>query len=691
MVASRTSHPCRRACDAYRDAIGHLVYGSARRLYERLTYPVLLQHGELGWHTADNDDVSCATFARARCLIPERIDMRLAADLREYEQQFDPAIRAPNTVNFTANAFLYYETSITHYNVSESVDAYPQRQQRGDVPTRIPCSRAQLTPWLMQEFVLDSYCRVEEDRMRMFRNNQARVLRRGRTAHAGDENRTVLASSHLGSKRWARAIQTGDIRAHVIAASRARRFMTNKTADALAVVTARGKPMFFITITMNTYWHEVKASIPHGASPFDYPELTARIFKRKLDAFRTRLITGAIWGPPSANDDGTWAYCVEAPDGTGFVIDVIEFQNRCDGTRVESCGLPCVSFPNLRAAARAHRGMPHAHIVVRFAHAPPGCKDEYEPNEAAPWLDRSVISACARQTRVPDVVHIDHHHHPRAPTFALVFRRFTCGRKPTYDVMLDFEMIYRIDPADTSDPPRDARYDSADYFDCHYRVHPQLARHLMLTSDQFYGAEITPSQLLDHLRMLVLGRTTPDMPRYSQSGPLEHGPHPNGRCPDPKSRVANTPKCKVGKDGITCKSRFPCEAAPVTIIGEDGYARLRRHEGDEYIVPYNPWFLVYFGAHINVEFAASSHCITYLYKYLFKGSRGERVRFQFNNNNPEEPAHVDETKEYWEGKITSASEAWWRSMSCVRQRAAKIAHPVFILRFGFSRRFPMYQ
>ena len=57
-------------------------------------------------------------------------------------------------------------------------------------------------------------------------------------------------------------------------------------------------------------------------------------------------------------------------------------------------------------------------------------------------------------------------------------------------------------------------------------------------------------------------------------------------------------------------------------MGDDGFVVYQRGEGDEFIVPYNPWLTLEFESHINVEYAASHNCIAYLYKYLFKGSRG---------------------------------------------------------------------
>ena len=66
-------------------------------------------------------------------------------------------------------------------------------------------------------------------------------------------------------------------------------------------------------------------------------------------------------------------------------------------------------------------------------------------------------------------------------------------------------------------------------------------------------------------------------------------------------------------------------------MGENGFVVYKRAAGDEFIVPYNPWLTLEFEAHVNVEYAATQNCIAYLYKYLFKGSRGERTKFGFRH------------------------------------------------------------
>lgn len=219
-----------------------------------------------------------------------------------------------------------------------------------------------------------------------------------------------------------------------------------------------------------------------------------------------------------------------------------------------------------------------------------------------------------------------------------------------------------------------------------YDVHPQVARLLSLTEHEEGVGMPQPSNVLRFMLKQVLNRTEPNVPVYG-NGPLEHGPHPSLSAPDPRCRRAVKGKCKLAKDGVSCKSRYPFEPTPFSYVGENGFVFYQRDDGDEFIVPYNPWMLLDIRVHVNVEFAASSECITYLYKYLFKvprvlaclsfcasrtpahsayraaraqASRGDRMRYQLATADQET---IDETREYWEGKVTSSAEAWWRAYS----------------------------
>ena len=73
--------------------------------------------------------------------------------------------------------------------------------------------------------------------------------------------RKILASSFTGSPRWYNA----------------------KFQDGMAICRKYHKPDFFITMTCNPNWPEIKAELMEGQTPQDRPDITARVFKLKKD------------------------------------------------------------------------------------------------------------------------------------------------------------------------------------------------------------------------------------------------------------------------------------------------------------------------------------------------------------------------------------------------------------------------
>ena len=80
-----------------------------------------------------------------------------------------------------------------------------------------------------------------------------------------------------------------------------------------------------------------------------------------------------------------------------------------------------------------------------------------------------------------------------------------------------------------------------------------------------------------------------------------------------------------------CSKRFPKEYVEETYAGSDGYLHYRRRNtglcvhkngvplDNKYVVPYNPYLLMKYNAHINVEICSSIVSCKYLYKYVYKG------------------------------------------------------------------------
>lgn len=116
-----------------------------------------------------------------------------------------------------------------------------------------------------------------------------------------------------------------------------------------------------------------------------------------------------------------------------------------------------------------------------------------------------------------------------------------------------------------------------------------------------------------------------------------------------------------------CKRSYPKSFAPVTILGSDSYPIYRRR-GDRmsvpldrrgtvmvdnsWVIPYNPWLLLKYDCHINVEICCSIKSVKYLYKYVYKGP--DRVALEV------QPDPIrDEIRQFVDARWVCAPEALW--------------------------------
>ena len=99
--------------------------------------------------------------------------------------------------------------------------------------------------------------------------------------------------------------------------------MQQNYLDAMSIVKRYGKPDFFITMTANPSWREIKESLREGETAANRPDLVARVFKIKFRLLLDKLLKEHVLGKVVGY---TW---------------VIEFQKR---------------------------GLPHAHILLIVQH-----------------------------------------------------------------------------------------------------------------------------------------------------------------------------------------------------------------------------------------------------------------------------------------------------------------------------------
>lgn len=102
----------------------------------------------------------------------------------------------------------------------------------------------------------------------------------------------------------------------------------------------------------------------------------------------------------------------------------------------------------------------------------------------------------------------------------------------------------------------------------------------------------------------------------------------------------------MNQNKSACTKQFPKPFALVTNYNvESGYPIYRRRNdgriikygsnhiaNNQFVVPYNPYLLLTFNCHINVEICSTIKAIKYLFKYLYKGPNSALIGFKTNNN-----------------------------------------------------------
>jgi len=79
-------------------------------------------------------------------------------------------------------------------------------------------------------------------------------------------------------------------------------------------------------------------------------------------------------------------------------------------------------------------------------------------------------------------------------------------------------------------------------------------------------------------------------------------------------------------------------------------------------VPFNPFLLLKYDTHCNVEIATSIKSFKYLYKYIYKGGDKAEFKLRTIHENGEEVSFLDsdEVKDFQDSRYLSAHEACWR-------------------------------
>ena len=120
---------------------------------------------------------------------------------------------------------------------------------------------------LTSEYLVDMCTRNFENTLRFIRRSQLEMARSTAALMGEDfvpENQNIyLPASFIGSRRWA----------------------SEQVSDALAIAAAYGAPSFFITVTCNPDWDEVRQVLRPGQHWMDHPTAVVRVFHAKMKRF----------------------------------------------------------------------------------------------------------------------------------------------------------------------------------------------------------------------------------------------------------------------------------------------------------------------------------------------------------------------------------------------------------------------
>lgn len=139
----------------------------------------------------------------------------------------------------------------------------------------------------------------------------------------------------------------------------------------------------------------------------------------------------------------------------------------------------------------------------------------------------------------------------------------------------------------------------------------------------------------------------------------------------------------------TCKKHYPEPFQESINVGDDSYPTYARPQNactvqrrhltagsddtilldNRWVVPYNPYLLLKYDSHINVEICNSIRTVRYMHKYVYHGPDRANARFQrVGGATPPAievapPQDRDEVQEYLDGRYISSSEAAYRTLA----------------------------
>ncbi|XP_019181597.1 PREDICTED: uncharacterized protein LOC109176597 [Ipomoea nil] len=236
--------------------------------YDPLQYPLLFPFGQTGWHEGieRNFDLSCNKVRKQHqsCII-------------------DPTIVSSVEELIAVEESIVSEGKKKRYVSCRESYAYKFQVRPNDHSLLLHTGR------LLQQFIVDIYIKIENERLDYYRTqqDQSRIeTYQGLVdsvcvgATIGDDvgRRIILPVSFIGRPR--------DMK---------RRYM-----DAMSLVQRFGKPDLFLTMTCNPNWPEIKELLYYNDEAQNRPDLLARVFRARFEEMKDDILKKKIFGEVAA-------------------------------------------------------------------------------------------------------------------------------------------------------------------------------------------------------------------------------------------------------------------------------------------------------------------------------------------------------------------------------------------------------
>ncbi len=144
---------------------------------------------------------------------------------------------------------------------------------------------------LAQYWLMDFYSRVLDQRMSIIEKMRTRIMM-GQTRQTSDD----LTENEDQDRRAAGHINEPKNESYLPSSVHGSpRHMAALAKNALILGSKFGCPHVFLTLTCNPKWPEIMSQLLDGQTAFDRPEVTAAVFKSRLDQMKMNIRNGKYY------------------------------------------------------------------------------------------------------------------------------------------------------------------------------------------------------------------------------------------------------------------------------------------------------------------------------------------------------------------------------------------------------------